>query len=116
MVKGVQVTYDNPSFGLTLAADELSHGAYIADVKENSTADKMQATHKLSIKNVKGTYLVGINGKKVFGKGDVVTMLCQLHDECTENLELELDIKRKLSSAETWCVVAKHVGGRDLLV
>jgi len=54
MVKGVQVTDDDPSYGLTLASDELNHRAYVIDVKENSTADKMYATHKLTLKNVKG--------------------------------------------------------------
>jgi len=108
VVKGVQVTDDNPSFGLTLASDELSHRAYVTDVKENSTVDKMHATHKSTLKNVKGAYLVGINGKKVFSKDDAISMLHQLHDERAENLQLELAIKRKLSSAEAWRAVAEH--------
>jgi len=52
MVKGVQVTDDDPSYGLTLASDELNHRAYISNAKENSTADKMYATHKSTLKNV----------------------------------------------------------------
>jgi len=52
MVKGVQVTDDGPSYGLTLASDELSHCAYVIDVKENSTTDKMCTTHKSTLKNV----------------------------------------------------------------
>jgi len=59
------------------------------------------ATHKSTVNNVKGAYLVGINGKKVFGKDDAVSMLWQLHDERAENSELERAIQRKLSSAET---------------
>jgi len=35
-------------------------------------------------------------------------MLRQLHDEHAENLQLELAVKRKLSSAETWRAVAEH--------
>jgi len=35
-------------------------------------------------------------------------MLRQLYDERTENLQLELAIERKLSSAETWRAVAEH--------
>jgi len=108
MVKGVPVTDDDPSFGLTLASDELSHRAYVTDVKENSTADKMYASHKSTLKNVKGAYLVGINGKKVFSKEDAISMLRQLHDERAENLQLELAIERKLSSAEAWRAVAEH--------
>jgi len=108
MVKGVQVTDEDPSFGLTLVADELSHWAHITDVKENSTADKMHATHKPTVKNVKSAHLVGINGKKVFGKDDAIAMLQQPHDECAENFELELAIERKLSSAKTWRTVAEH--------
>jgi len=108
MVKGVQVTDDDPSYGLTLASDELNHRAYVTDVKENSTADKMYATHKSTLKNVKGAYLVGINGKRVFGKDDAISMLRQLYDERAENLQLELAIERKLSSAETWRTVAEH--------
>ena len=81
MVKGVQVIDDDPSCGLTLASDELNHHAYVTDVKENSTADKMYATHKSTLKNVKGAYLVGINGKRVFGKDDAISMLRQLYDE-----------------------------------
>jgi len=106
MVKGIQVTDDDPSYGLTLASDELNHCAYVTDVKENSTADKMYATHKSTLKNVKGAYLVGINGKRAFGKDDAISMLCQLYDERAENLQLELAIERKLSSAETWRAVA----------
>jgi len=51
MVKGVQVTDDDPSYGLSLASDELNHRAYVTDVKENSTTDKMYATHKSTLKN-----------------------------------------------------------------
>jgi len=101
MVKGVQVTDDDPSYALTLASDELNHRAYVTDVKENSTADKMYATHKSTLKNVKGAYLVGINGKRVFGKDDAISMLRQLYDKRAENLQLELAIEHKLSSAET---------------
>jgi len=108
MVKGVQVTDDDSSYGLTLASDELNHQAYVIDVKENNTADKMYATHKLTLKNVKGAYLVGINGKRVFGKDDAISMLRQLYDERAKNLQLELAIERKLSSAETWRAVAEH--------
>jgi len=108
VVKGVQVTDDDPSHGLTLASDELNHRAYVTDVKENSTVDKMHATHKSTLKNVKGAYLVGINGKRVFGKDDAISMLRQLCDERAENLQLKLAIKRKLSSAETWRAVAEH--------
>ena len=108
MVKGVQVTDDDPSYGLTLASDELNHRAYVTDVKENSTADKMYATHKSTLKNIKGSYLVGINGKRVFGKDDAISMLRQLYDERAENLQLELAIERKLSYAETWRAVAEH--------
>jgi len=108
MVKGVPVTDDDPSFGLTLASDQLSHRAYVADVKENSMADKMYASHTSTLKNVKGAYLVGINGKKVFSKEDAISMLRQLHDERAENLQLELAIERKLSSAEAWRAVAEH--------
>jgi len=108
MVKGVQVTEDNPSYGLTLASDELNHRACVTDVKENSTADKMYATHKLTLKNVKGAYLVGINGKRVFGKDNAISMLHQLYDERAENLQLELAIERKLCSAETWRAMAEH--------
>jgi len=60
MVKGVKVTDDDPSYGLTLATDELNHRAYVTDVKKDSTADKKYATHKSTLKNVKGAYLVGI--------------------------------------------------------
>jgi len=102
------VTDDDPSFGLTLAADELNHRECITDVKENSTADKMHASHKSTDKNVKGTHLVSINGKKVFGKDNAIAMLRQLHDERAANLELELAMERKLSSAETWRAVAEH--------
>ena len=98
---------DDPSCGLTLASDELNHHAYVTDVKENSTADKMYATHKSTLKNVKGAYPVGINGKRVFGKEDAISMLRQLYDERAENLQLGLAIKHKLSSAETWCAVAE---------
>ena len=108
MAKGVQVTDDDPSYRLTLASDELSHRAYVTDVKENSTADQMCATHKSTLKNVKGAYLVGINGKKVFGKDDAISMLHQLYDERAENQQLKLAIKRKLSSAETGRTVAEH--------
>jgi len=108
VVKGVQVTDDDPSYGLTLATDKLNHRAYVTDVKENSTADKMHATHKSTLKNVKGAYLVGINGKQAFGKDDAISMLRQLHDERAENLQLELAIERKLSSAETWRAIAEH--------
>jgi len=101
MVKGVQVTDDDPSYGLTLASDELNHRAYVTDVKENSMADKMCATHKLTLKNAKGACLVGITGKRVFGKDDDISMLRQLYDERAENVQLELAIERKLSSAET---------------
>jgi len=89
MMKGVQVTDDDPSYGLTLASDELNQRAYVTGVKENSTADKMYATHKLTLKNVKGAYLVGINGRRVFGKDDAISMLHQLYDERAENLQLE---------------------------
>jgi len=58
--------------------------------------------------HVKGAYLVGINGKKVFSKEDAISMLRQLHDERAENLQLELAIERKLSSAEAWRAVAEH--------
>jgi len=68
----------------------------------------MCATHKSTLKNVKGAYLVGINGKKVFGKDDAISMLCQLCDERAKNLQLELAIERKLSSAKAWCAVAEH--------
>jgi len=78
MVKGVQVTDDDPSYGLTLASNELNHRAYVTDVKENDKADKMYATHKSTLKNVKGAYLVGINGKRVFGNDDPISMLRQL--------------------------------------
>jgi len=78
MIKGVPVTDDDPSYGLTLASNELSHRAYISDIKENSTADKMYATHKSTLENVKGAHLVGINGKRVFGKDDAISMLRQL--------------------------------------
>jgi len=88
MVKWVQVTDDDPSFGITLAADELSHSAYITDIKEKSTADKMYASHKSTLKNVKGAYLVGIIGKQAIGKDDAVSMHRQLCDECAENLEV----------------------------
>jgi len=108
MVKGVQVTDDDTSYGLTLASDELNHRAYVTDVKENSTADKMHATHKSTLKNVKGAYLVGINGKRVFVKGDAISMLRQLYDKRAKNLQLELTVERKLSSAETWRAVAEH--------
>jgi len=108
MVKGVPVTDDDPSYGLTLESDELNHRAYVSDVKENSTADKMYATHKSTLKNIKGAYLVGINGKRVFGKDDAISMLPQLYDERAENRQLELAIERKLSSAETWRAVAEH--------
>jgi len=108
MVKGVQVTDNDPSYGLTLASDELNHRAYVTDVKENSTADKMYATHKSTLKNVKGAYLVGINGKRVFGKDDAISMLRQLYDEHAENLQLELAIERQPSSTETWHAVAEH--------
>jgi len=108
MVKGVKVTDDDPSYGLTLATDELNHRAYVTDVKKDSTADKMYSTHKSTLKNVKGAYLVGINGKPVFGKDDAISMLRQLYDERADNLQLELAIERKLSSAETWRAVAEH--------
>jgi len=107
-VKGVQVTDDDPSYGLTLATDELNHRAYVTDVKENIAADKMHAAHKSTLKNVKGAYLVGINGKQVFGKDDTISMLRQLCDERAENLQLELAIERNLSSAKTWRAVAEH--------
>jgi len=54
----------------------------------------MYATHMSTLKNVKGAYLVGINGKRVFGKDDAISMLRQLYDECAENLQLELAIER----------------------
>jgi len=108
MVKGVQVTDEDPSYGLTLASNELNYRAYVTDVKENSTADKMYATHKSTLKNVKVAYLVGINGKRVFGKDDAISMLRQLYDERAENLQLKLAIEHKLSSAETWRAVAEH--------
>jgi len=45
MVKGVQVTDDDPSYGLTLASDELNHCACVTD----GTADKcMPRTSRLS--------------------------------------------------------------------
>jgi len=102
------VTDDDPSCGLTLATDELNHCAYVTDVKENSTADKMHATHESTLKNVKGAYLVGIDGKKVFGKDDAVSMLHQLHDERAKNFQPELAVGRKLSFAETWHAIAEH--------
>jgi len=68
----------------------------------------MYATHKLALKNVKGAYLVGINRKRVFGKDGAISMLQQLYDERAKNLQLELAIERKLSSAETWRAVAEH--------
>jgi len=80
MVKEVKVTDDDTSYGLSLASDELNHCAYVTDVKENSTADKMYATHKSTHKNVKEAYLVGINGKRFFGKDDAISMLRQLFD------------------------------------
>lgn len=49
MVKGIPVTCENPDFGITLASDELNHRAYITDVKENSTADKLCATHRSTL-------------------------------------------------------------------
>jgi len=61
-----------------------------------------------SQQNAKGAYLVGINGKRVFGKDDTISMLRQLCDERAENLQLELAVERKLSSAETWRAVAEH--------
>ena len=90
VVKGVQVTDDDPSYGLTLASDELNHRAYVTDFKENSTADKLCATHKSTLKNAKGACLVGINGKRVFGKDDAISMLRQLCHERADNLQLEL--------------------------
>ena len=108
MVKGVQVTDDDPSYGLTLATDELNHRAYVTNVKENSTADNVYPTHKSTLKNVKGAYLVGLNGKRVIGKDDAISMLRQLYNERAENLQLELAIECKLSSAETWRAVAEH--------
>jgi len=108
MVKGVQVTDDDPSYGLTLATNELNHRAYVTNIKENSAADKMYATHKSTLKNVKGAYLVGINGKRVFGKDDAISMLRQLYDKRADNLQLELAIEHKLSCAETWRAVAEH--------
>ena len=68
----------------------------------------MYATHKSTVKNVKGAYLVCINGKKVFGKDDAIAMLHQLCDERAENLELERAIEHKLSSAKTWHAIAEH--------
>ena len=42
---------------------------------------------------------MGINGKQVFGKDDAVSMLQALYDERATNLELELAIELKLSTA-----------------
>jgi len=68
----------------------------------------MHATRKSTLKNAKGAYLVGINGKRVFGKEEAISMLRQLCDERAENLQLEPAVERKLSSAETWRAVAEH--------
>jgi len=80
MVKGVQVTDDDPSYGLTLASNELNHRAYVTDVKENSTADKMYATHKSTLKNVKGAYstLLASMESESLGK----TMPSPYYDNC----------------------------------
>jgi len=60
----------------------------------------MYATHKSTLKNVKGAYLVGINGERVFGNNATISILRQLYDERAENLQLELAIESKLSSAQ----------------
>lgn len=108
MIKGVPVSCDNPDSGISLSTDELNQRAHISDIKENSTADKMHATHKSTLKNVKGAHLVGTNSKKVFSRNDALSLLRQLHDERAENLELKLAIERKLSSTEKWRAIAEH--------
>ena len=108
MTKGIHVTCNNPTFGISVGNDELSYRAYISDFKKNSSAANMFSSHKATLRKVKGAYIVKVNGKRVFTKDDAISALRQLHDERAANIDVELAPDRKLSSRALWKAVAEH--------
>jgi len=108
LTKGITVTCDDPTFGITMGNDELNNRAYVADVKRNSSAANMFSSLKATLRKINGGYITNVNGMPVFTKEDAISALRQLHDERVENMTIELALERKMSSQALWKAVAEY--------
>ena len=66
ITKTLKVTSRDSSFGLELATDPLYNRAYVVDVKNRSSAQRMFSTIKAARNKIKGAFIVSIDGEQVF--------------------------------------------------
>jgi len=65
LTKGIMVTCNDPTLGITVGNDELNNWAYVADVKKNSSAANVFSSLKATLKKIKGAYITNNNNSKI---------------------------------------------------
>jgi len=78
LTKGITITCDDPTFGITMVYDKLKNQACVVYVKRNSSAANMFSSLKATLRKIKGAYITNVNGKPVFTKEDAISALRQL--------------------------------------
>ena len=77
------------SFGFELGTDKLTDRAYVAEVKQKSSAEKLFSSRKATRNKIRGAYFVRIDNERVFTEDNVVRILKRLFDEQVKEFNIE---------------------------
>jgi hypothetical protein len=100
MTKHLQVRCRNPTFGLTIGADEVNNRAYITDIKRGSSASRLFSSHKATTNKIRYAYIVKINDMPIFTKDEAIQCLRKLHDDGIQSFDIEIAPEKRLDSAQ----------------
>eukprot|EP00980_Cylindrotheca_fusiformis_P009852 scaffold2183_cov131-Cylindrotheca_fusiformis.AAC.1 len=73
--RSVTVTCRNREFGFDIATDTDNNRAFVANIKNNSTAAKIFSSLRATNNKIRGAYIVAIEGEPVFTKDEVLQKL-----------------------------------------
>lgn len=99
-VSTVPVSCRHHSFGLTIGADELNNRAYVADIKQRSSASRIFSTHKATTNRIRGAYVIKINEDSVFTKEEVLAALAVIRQKNIDSFKIEFAPEPKISAKD----------------
>ena len=104
----LKVSDRDSSFGLNLATDELYNRAFVADIKNRSSAAHLFSSLRATRNKIRGAYIVSIDGEPVFTEDDARRVLKRLFDEQVDEFEIEFAPEKKLNAKQLRKALVEH--------
>lgn len=106
--KTLHVTCTDPTFGFTVASDELNNRAYVAKIKNRSSASKLFSSPKATLNKLRGAYIIKINGVTVFTRAEALAALNRILESKSKSFDIEFAPERKLTTQHLQRAVQEH--------